>query len=152
LGVTARPDVPLITIGYEGRTPAEFVSALRQNGVTKVVDVRQLPLSRKRGFSKTVLSGTLSEQGIEYVGMRELGTPAPVRRQYKQTGDFDLLASQYRVHLTGVDDSIERLYQMAVAERVCLLCFERDPAMCHRSLLADIVAKRNGRQFEVRHV
>lgn len=152
LGVTARLDTPLLTIGYEGRTPAEFVAVLRRNGVSKVVDVRQLPLSRKRGFSKTALSDTLSAQGIEYVGMRELGTPAPVRRQYKQTGDFDLLANQYRTHLAGVDASVEKLYQMAVTDRVCLVCFERDASLCHRALLAAAVAGRNGTQFEVRHV
>jgi len=150
--VTARPDTSLLTIGYEGRTPDEFVAVLHRNGVTKVVDVRQLPLSRKRGFSKTALSGTLSAQGIDYVGMRELGTPAPVRRQYKHTGDFGLLANQYRAHLASVDGSVEKLYSMAISERICLLCFERDPALCHRSLLAAVVAKRNGRQFEVRHV
>ena len=125
---------------------------LRRNGVTKVVDVRQLPLSRKRGFSKTALSGTLSAEGIQYVGMRELGTPAPMRRHYKQTGDFDLLASQYRAHLADVDGSVEKLYQMAVADRICLLCFERDATLCHRSLLAAEVAGRNGTQFEVCHV
>jgi uncharacterized protein (DUF488 family) len=152
LGVAALTDTPLITIGYEGRTPDEFVAVLRWNRVTKVVDVRQLPLSRKRGFSKTALSDTLSAQGIEYVGMRELGTPAPMRRQYKQTGDFDLLASQYRAHLADVDGSVEKLYQMAVADRICLLCFEREATLCHRSLLAAAVAGRNGTQFEVRHV
>lgn len=142
----------MCTIGYEGRTPDDLAAILQRNGVARVVDVRQLPLSRKRGFSKSALAAFLTERGIDYVGVRELGTPAVMRKRYKVTHDFDKLAREYTAYLAAVDDSVEKLYQMAVAERCCLFCFERDPAMCHRSLLAAAVANRNGRQFEVRHV
>ncbi len=144
--------VPLCTIGYEGRTLDDLAETLVRNGVARVVDVRQLPLSRKRGFSKSSLAEFLAGRGIAYVGARDLGTPVAMRRQYKATGDFDALAREYNAYLTTVDDSVEVLYQMAVEEPCCLLCFERDAATCHRSVLADAVARRNGRQFDVRHV
>ena len=144
--------VPLCTIGYEGRTPDDLAATLQRNGVVRVVDVRQLPPSRKRAFSKSALAAFLTERGIDYVGVRELGTPAVMRKRYKATHDFDALAREHTAYLAAVDDSVEKLYQMAVNERCCLLCFERNPTLCHRSLLADAVAKRNGRQFEVHHV
>jgi uncharacterized protein (DUF488 family) len=144
--------IPLCTIGYEGRSLDDLAEALVRNRVVRVVDVRQVPLSRKRGFSKSALAVFLSTRGITYVGARELGTPVAIRRQYKATGDFETLAREYNAYLTTVDDRVGELYQMAVDERCCLLCFERDATMCHRSLLADAVARRNGRQFDVRHV
>ena len=150
--MTALPDTSLLTIGYEGRTPDEFVAVLHRNGVTKVVDVRQLPLSRKRGFSKTALSCALAAHGIEYVSMRELGTPAEVRKQYRDSRDFGRLAQDYLSHLAEHDDTVEELYSLAVAAKCCLLCFERQPERCHRSLLAEVVASRNGRQFEICHL
>jgi uncharacterized protein (DUF488 family) len=144
--------IPLCTIGYEGRTPDELTAALRMHRVSRVVDVRQLPLSRKRGFSKTALTASLSACGIGYVSLRELGTPKPVRDDYRRTRDFGSLAKQYHTHIAKQDPAVEMLYDMAAAETCCLFCFERDPKLCHRSLLADVVVRRNGRQFVVQHI
>src|SRR5689334_11583223 len=69
----------IFTIGYEGTTVPEFVSALREAGVERVVDVRALPLSRRPGFSKTPLRLALEEVGIDYVHLKALGTPAEGR-------------------------------------------------------------------------
>ena len=144
--------IPLCTIGYEGRTPDELTAVLRLHGVSRVVDVRQLPLSRKRGFSKTALAASLSTHGIGYISLRELGTPKPVRDTYKRSRDFRMLLKQYLAYIGKKDAAVEGLYQMAAADTCCLLCFERDPEQCHRSVLADVVAKRNGRAFAVQHL
>src|SRR3954462_4985872 len=69
----------IFTIGYEGATMPDFISALQQAGVHRVIDVRALPLSRRPGFSKTPLRGALHEVGIEYVHLKALGTPAAGR-------------------------------------------------------------------------
>ena len=63
------------TVGYEGRTLDEFVQLLLAARVERVVDVRALPLSRRRGFSKTPLKCALAAQGIEYVHVRAAGNP-----------------------------------------------------------------------------
>lgn len=120
--------------------------------MVRVVDVRQLPLSRKRGFSKSALAAFLAERGVDYVSARELGTPVEMRKRYKASGDFAALAREYNEYLATVGDLVDKLYRMALDEPCCLLCFERNAAMCHRSLLADAVAGRNGRKFDVRHV
>ena len=69
----------IFTIGYEGATMDDFLSALKQAGVERVIDVRALPLSRRPGFSKTPLQNALAEAGIEYVHLKALGTPAEGR-------------------------------------------------------------------------
>ncbi|MEO0080742.1 MAG: DUF488 domain-containing protein [candidate division WOR-3 bacterium] len=148
----ACPVFPLLTAGYEGRTTDEFIAVLKQEKVAVVADVRQLPLSRRRGFSKSALATFLPLNGIQYVSLRELGTPVAVRKQYRMTGSFEELARQYLAYVATVDDSVESLYQMAVAKPCCLLCYERDPKQCHRSLLALVLAGRNGHQFVVRHL
>src|SRR6478735_464274 len=69
----------IFTIGYEGVTQAEFVAALRQAGVERVIDIRAVPNSRRPGFSKTPLKNALAEVGVDYFHLRALGTPAAGR-------------------------------------------------------------------------
>lgn len=63
----------IFTIGYEAATMADFLAALTDAGVTRVIEVRALPLSRRPGFSKTPLKGALAEVGIDYVDLKALG-------------------------------------------------------------------------------
>lgn len=81
-GFAPRPQNParvaptLLTIGYEThREPASPVVALLAADVERLVDVRELPLSRRRGFSKTALAGALADAGIHYEHERALGNP-----------------------------------------------------------------------------
>ncbi len=70
-----RKPAKLFTIGYEGRSLTEFVQLLVKNAITRVIDVRELPLSRRRGFSKTSLTEALAAHDIEYVHLRKAGNP-----------------------------------------------------------------------------
>ena len=142
----------LFTIGYEGGTPDQLVQTLRHSGVTRVVDVRQIPLSRKPGFSKSSLSAFLEPRGIEYVGFPRLGTPPAIRKPYKQKGDFARLKRDYLAYLRTQGPEIERLRELAAQGGCVLLCFERDPATCHRSILAEVLARRPGPHLRVEHV
>jgi len=63
----------LYTIGYEKRTIGEYIEILVTNDVALVIDVRKNPLSRKKGFSKKALASALSEVGIAYRHLPELG-------------------------------------------------------------------------------
>ncbi len=85
--MTAAAKAVLATIGYEGRTVRDLLAVLKQAKVERVVDVRQLPLSRKPGFSKSALATFLASHGIEYVGFPKLGTPPAIRNRYVQTVD-----------------------------------------------------------------
>src|SRR2546428_5122690 len=63
------------TSGYEKARLADVIAALSAAGVAALIDVRDRPISRRPGFSKRQLAATLEEAGIDYVGLRALGTP-----------------------------------------------------------------------------
>ena len=150
--MTAKPKVTLMTIGYQGLVPAEFCLLLQKSGVRRVADVRQLPLSRKKGFSKTELAATLSANGIEYIGFPNLGTPPDIRNRYKKSGDFAQLKRAYLAYLGSQEPAVEELRELAAQGGCALLCFERDPVQCHRSILAEVVAGRTGSAFRIEHL
>lgn len=128
---------PLYTVGYEGRSIGELLDALVQADVQRLVDVRELPLSRRRGFSKTALSEALAELGIDYVHIRPLGNPKPNRERY-WAGDVEGGAAVYRKHLhNGSYGALVKLAESLNADAACLLCFERDHAACHRDVIVD---------------
>jgi uncharacterized protein (DUF488 family) len=131
----------IFTIGYEATTMGEFLTALTDAGVKRVIDVRALPLSRRPGFSKTPLKAALAEAGIDYVHLKGLGTPADGRaaaRAGKQEDLERIYAGQ--LDLPEAIVQAEQMRELATDQPSALLCFERDPAQCHRSLLLNAVA------------
>lgn len=128
----------VFTIGYEATTMGEFLAALTGAGVERLIDVRAVPLSRRPGFSKNILAASLKEAGIEYVHLKALGTPKEGRDAAKK-GDRATLERVYDIQL-GLPEAQAQAAQMrALAEEKpsALLCFERDPSHCHRTLLLD---------------
>jgi uncharacterized protein (DUF488 family) len=130
----------IFTIGYEGATQAELVAALSAAGVTLLADVRAVPLSRRPGFSKNILAAGLKAAGIDYVGLKALGTP-PEGREAARKGNHARLAEIYAGQLDLPEAIVQgaQLAEMAGERTTALLCFERDPAGCHRSLLVDAI-------------
>lgn len=131
----------IFTIGYEGTTQAELIAALERAGVKRLIDVRAVPLSRKPGFSKNMLARGLAEHGIGYVHLKALGTP-PAGREAARKGRHDELARIYAGQLEEPEaiKQAAELRELAAEMPSALLCFERDPKACHRSLLLDAVA------------
>jgi uncharacterized protein (DUF488 family) len=133
--------VRIFTIGYEGTTQADVIAALSAAGVKRLIDVRAVPLSRKPGFSKNGLKAGLAEAGIGYVHLKALGTP-PEGREAARKGRHDELARIYAGQLELPEAMVQSAEMLALADEApsALLCFERDPATCHRSLLIEAVA------------
>lgn len=131
----------IFTIGYEGATVGEFIAALVDAGVKRIIDVRALPLSRRPGFSKSPLRGALAEAGIEYVHLRALGTPADGRAAARAGRHADM-SRIYASQLELPEAIAEGAQMLALADEQpsALLCFEREPDHCHRSLLLDAIA------------
>ncbi|ARR56876.1 hypothetical protein HY78_27275 [Rhizorhabdus wittichii DC-6] len=130
----------IFTIGYEGATQAELIDRLRAAGVTLLADVRAVPLSRRPGFSKNILAAGLREAGIDYVGLKALGTP-PDGRTAARRHDMAALRRVYdgQLALPEAMAQAAMLADMARERPTALLCFEREPACCHRSLLVEAV-------------
>jgi uncharacterized protein (DUF488 family) len=121
----------LFTIGYEGAVIEDFIASLIAVGVEVLIDVRDIPLSRKRGFSKRALAGNIEGVGIEYRHLVELGDPKPGRDAAKR-GDFSEFARIYKKHLTRreAQEALKETLGVALSAKACLLCYERDPLEC----------------------
>lgn len=126
------------TIGYEGTDIERFVKTLKAVGVDAVADVRAVPRSRKKGFSKNTLRENLESAGIEYLPFQELGDPKDGREAAK-VGDFDLFREIYSAHVDLPESvaAIEKLAEVSERQAVCLLCFEQDPKTCHRFIVGE---------------
>ena len=131
----------IFTIGYEEAMVAEFISALQNAGVERVIDVRALPNSRRPGFSKTPLRNALAEAGIDYVHLRALGTPAEGRAAAR-AGRIEDLQRIYagQLELPEAMAAGAQMVELAKEKPGALLCYEREPSGCHRSLLLQAVA------------
>jgi uncharacterized protein (DUF488 family) len=139
----------VFTIGYESTTVPEFIAALQSAGVKRVIDVRAVPNSRRPGFSKTPLRNALAEEGIDYVHLRALGTPADGRAAAR-AGRHEDLERIYAGQLEMPEAIAEgaQMIDLAKEKPSALLCYEREPSGCHRTLLLAAVAP----QAEVTHL
>ena len=123
----------IYTIGYEGLNQQSFLKCLQYFDIDVVADVRNLPLSRKKGFSKTGLSELLVKEKIDYFNYRELGVPKDKRNQLKKSGDYE---SFFRVVRKSISSKVEQLddicRKIREGKKVALLCYEKDSEKCHR--------------------
>ena len=134
----------LATIGYQAATMPRFLDALRKARVELLVDVRAVTSSRRPGFAKSALAAHLAEAGIDYLHRRGLGTPAEGRAAAR-AGRHDALREIYGAHLrtpAAQADFAALADLVRSGRRACLLCFEADPAHCHRSLVAAALARK----------
>jgi uncharacterized protein (DUF488 family) len=131
----------IFTIGYEATTVPEFIAALRNAGVARLLDVRALPLSRRPGFSKSALRAALEEAGIEYVHLKALGTPAPGRDAARAGRHADLVRIYAgQLELPEAIAQSAQMLDLARERPSALMCLERQPAHCHRTLLLAAIA------------
>ena len=103
-----------------------------------MIDVREVPISRKKGFSKNALCKHLADVGIDYLHLKGLGDPKP-GRVAARAGQFDEFRRIFGAHMkTEVARSdLDRAIKVARANAACLLCFERDHTCCHRCIVAN---------------
>ncbi|MBP0590484.1 DUF488 domain-containing protein [Paraburkholderia sp. LEh10] len=138
----------LFTIGYEGLDINDFVSLLDHHEIETVVDIREFPLSRKPGFSKTALTNLLNLSGFEYVHMVDLGCPKPVRNRYREDGDWSQYKRGFSSYLKTQATAIEELSNLAETSACALLCYEADYNHCHRMMVAAAVRSHCGADVE----
>lgn len=132
----------LMTIGYEGLSTARFFELLRHHHVKRLVDVRELPLSRKTGFSKRALAARAQEEGIRYTHLREMGCPREIRHAYRDDGDWARYTERFLSYLDAQTLGLSDLAALIQQERCCLMCFEADYRFCHRSYVAQRLQQR----------
>jgi len=141
------------SVGYERyRSVEDFACLLSRAGVERLIDVRELPISRRRGFAKTALAAALAEQGIEYLHLRGMGNPKEFRDLYK-SGRVDEGRAGYEQLLT--EDRVDDLRELAGAlheKRSALMCVEHDEAVCHRQLILAALQDQVGLDLEINRI
>ena len=126
----------LYTFGYEGIDIDAFVARLLQADVRTIVDVRELPLSRKKGFSKNSLREQLAAVGIRYFHVSPLGCPKEIRDRYREDGNWKEYTRTFMAHLKTQVTALRELAKISRSATTCLICFEADFSMCHRTYVA----------------
>ena len=117
---------PIRTIGHSNHSIERFVDLLRAGGVTVLVDVRSTPWSRRfPQFGTDRLAKTWAEAGIDYVheGAALGGKP-------EAGGSYDDLARR-----PDFAEALDRVTARAAGATLCLMCAEKEPLDCHRTVL-----------------
>jgi len=143
---------PLYTIGYEGRGIQQFINLLQEYQITRLIDVREIPLSRKKGFSKTGLQERLAKEKIEYVHIRALGSPREIRHKLRLDSNYAAFFEAFKNHLSQNLGSVADIYQYLTDGINCIMCFESHPERCHRSTVAQKVKEHGGNGLAIKHI
>lgn len=132
----------LATIGYESATQPAVIERLKQAGVEVLIDVRAVAASRRPGFSKTALAAGLNEAGIDYVHLRDLGTP-PNGRLAARQGRVAEMREIFEGHLAepAAQVALARATEIAAGRKAALLCYEADHRGCHRAIVAERICE-----------
>lgn len=134
----------LLTAGYEGCDIGGFMATLLDSGVRTVVDVRELPLSRKKGFSKSAFSAALAHAGMAYLHAPALGCPKPIRDRYRADLDWQAYTRDFLAHLQTQEAPVRELVKLSRSTTACLVCFEADYTLCHRTYVARAARQHGG--------
>lgn len=133
----------VLTIGYEGADIESFLATLSRAGAQHLLDVRDVPVSRKRGFSKSKLADALDGVGINYTHLKALGDPKDGREAMRR-GDYAGFLTVYHRHIAGASgqQALDAAAEIVRAETTVLLCYERNPKHCHRTIVAEQLRQR----------
>ena len=139
----------LFTIGHSNLSIEAFVLLLKQHGITAVADVRSHPFSRYLPhFNQAEIKASLSIAGIQYVFLgKELGARPEDLSCYDTGGKalYDRIAAT-PLFLEG----IKRLLTGAANYRISLMCAEKDPITCHRTIL--VCRKLKDLNLQINHI
>lgn len=139
----------LFTLGYEGLRLEEFINRLKEKGIEVLIDVREIPLSRKRGFSKSQLDTIVNQNGIKYIHMKKLGSPSIIRHKVKEDGNYKEFFKAYINYIKTQIEELKNLERLVEKSTCCLMCYEKDIENCHRKVIASEIKKINNNGLKV---
>ncbi len=146
-GDTVMDKRAVYTIGHSNHEIDAFIGLLKRHGVTALADVRSRPHSRFKQFRKKELERALAEAGITYVFLgRELGGKRDEPECYVDgEKDYARIAQ-----LPIFQEGLKRLDELSREHTVALMCAEREPLDCHRTIL--ICRELRGGPFRILHI
>lgn len=141
----------IFTIGYEKKEIRQFIDILKGNRIELLIDIRAVPHSRNKFYTKKNLESELRDSGIEYLLKKELGSEKNIRDKVKSDGDYDYFFAEYENSLRNKIPILNELASLARSKTICLLCYEEDFNHCHRRAVADALARLDV-EFEIIHL
>lgn len=142
----------LYTIGYENSSFEDFVTKLKNLDIKKLIDVRQIPLSRKKGFSKSYLSKNLPNYGISYIHLKELGSSKYLRQKLHKDKNYKYFFREYHDYLDTQREVLKELHTLIINETSCLMCYEKSAQNCHRLIISQEIKKINKNGLFIGHI
>jgi len=142
----------LFTSGYEGVKLEDFIEQLKKNNVQVLIDIRERPLSRKKGFSKKALSAALTLENINYLHLKELGSPSELRKKLREDKDYPYFFDKFSSYLSSKKESLLEVLEVIQNSIGCLLCYEKSHEECHRKLVAEKLFQMNSDEIRVKHL
>jgi uncharacterized protein (DUF488 family) len=141
------------SVGYERhRDHRAFARHLKSSGVERLLDVRELPISRRRGYAKSALREAMADVGIEYLHVKALGNPKPYRDLYK-SGRIAEGRERYREHLLSEQRAaLDDLVPLLREKRSALMCVEHDETTCHRTVIVQSLRDELGLDLDVAEI
>lgn len=142
----------LYTIGYEGSAQGALFQTLLYHDIQSLLDIRELPQSRKPGLSKTALGQAAADYGIQYAHIRALGTPRDIRYQRKIDHDQTAFEESFLEYLATQDQAMKALVMRVIQDRCCLMCYEADARECHRWFVAERAVEMSDGSLTIVHL
>ncbi|HMQ35362.1 MAG TPA: DUF488 domain-containing protein [Chloroflexaceae bacterium] len=142
----------LFTLGYQGHSIGSFGDLLLAHGITRLIDIRERPYSRKPDFSKKRLAAHMEAVGIAYLHLVELGTPKPLRDEVRRSKNYPAFFATIRPLFAAQEQALDQALAMALAEPCALLCYEGPASECHRTVVAELLAERSDGRLQVVHL
>ena len=127
----------IMTLGYEGYSIDAFMKRLIDEKVQDLIDIRNNPWSMKYGFTRDALISICFDMKIRYRNIPSLGIPSGKRKRVRTKSDTDALFREFQGFLKEQTVRLKSIIDLGKERRIALMCFERDPLLCHRSIVAE---------------
>ena len=133
----------ILSIGYEKTETKAFLKTLSSHNIQAVVDVRESAFSRRLDFRKNKLVAILEDEGIEYVHLKIAGNP-----YRKASEDSRGALGMYRDYISTEPKLMEQIADEFESigsrfSRIAVLCYEKEPDDCHRTILLNRLVSGN---------
>lgn len=143
LATRATSDPAVFTAGYEGISVDFFLNKLVEKGVRRLIDIRHNPIARRYGFHRSTLQRLTGRLDIDYVHVPELGIQSQLRQNLDTMNDRTALFDRYeKTTLSSNDGALSRVATLMQEKASVLVCMEAEAVCCHRSRVANNIAKR----------
>lgn len=142
----------IFTIGYESLKTEDFIARLKENDIEILVDVREIPWSRKRDFSKSQLENLIGQYDIKYIHIQKFGSPSVLRKKVREDNNYKQFFIEYKNYLKTQIDELRKFHEILEKSVCCLMCFEKNVEICHRKIIVSEIKKLHNNGLKIIHL